>query len=156
MEKYKILPAHIYIWPTNGHVHYTDSVKLTQLPYTIHNHDGSIKEKVGLINATIHELKKCTKEEAYAACWKFGGYDNWYDCINLVYAEKMIDSRGKPVDLDHLLEFKNKWSDINPFTKPFNELMIEVWKKEHFEYVQNPIYREFMINCGWKQEFVDY
>lgn len=151
-SKDEIIPGIPYVWVTNGHLCPEYFKEL--VPMKLNNYDGKFKDGGGVTDAS--KLEKCTKQEAYAACWKYGKFGgNWYDYINGIYAEEMVLSGGKPITLEDALNLVYWKKD----TSEKKQRLITFWEKEHFEYIQNPIYREFMLKCGWDQKkinFIDY
>ena len=95
MSREDIIEGHVYVWPTNGFTVNTG----VMIPYPLHNKDGTLRKLVGLVDATKYNLKKCSRNEAYDACWEFGGFRNRWDNYNCCYRENLKDSEGHPVTI---------------------------------------------------------
>jgi hypothetical protein len=95
MKKEDIIEGHVYVWPTNG----VEANINLPIPYPIHKRDGTYRKSVGFIDATRYNLKKCTRNEAYDACWQLGGFRNKWDNYNCCYREDLCDQDGRPVEI---------------------------------------------------------
>jgi hypothetical protein len=69
-----LIEGHVYVWPTNGFE--VNINLLIPIPYPLNNRNGTFKKWIGFIDATYYNLKKCTRDEAYDACWDLGGFCN--------------------------------------------------------------------------------
>ncbi len=103
MKRDDIIEGHVYVWPTNG---VQANINLP-LPYPIHYKNGIFRQWIGFVDATKYNLKRCSRNEAYEACWEFGGFCNKWDNYNSCYRENLKDSDDRPVtilSMDELLQ----------------------------------------------------